>query len=168
MSTPEHTEVTKEHDERFWNRLDRDGKDGCWIYPVRSKYAVVSVGAYRESAHRVAFRLINGDIPPGMCVCHRCDNPRCVNPAHLFLGTYSDNALDRDAKKRGRNSRKTHCPKGHELSGDNLYLKKARTQRNCRSCTLLQLRGYYLRNLENRRAYFRKRSKELTLANGVA
>lgn len=57
-------------------------------------------------AHRVSFSVFKGEIPPGLCVLHRCDTPMCVNPDHLFLGTQSDNMLDMYAKNRGAATRR--------------------------------------------------------------
>lgn len=68
-------------------------------------------------AHRVAWELVKGEIPQDQCVLHRCDNPQCVNPDHLFLGSHKDNAADRDAK--GRQSPPPH-PRGEAHPGAKL------------------------------------------------
>lgn len=78
--------------------------DGCWIISrtVRPKgyYGSVTVDRRSCPAHRVAYALVYGPIPAGMEVCHDCDTPACVRPAHLFLGTHADNMRDRRAKGR--------------------------------------------------------------------
>lgn len=94
--------------ERFWSKVDKTGKNGCWIWTA-SLVGENGYGFFRISkgegcmpAHRYSYTLSNGVIPKGMLVCHTCDNPQCVNPNHLFLGTHKDNALDREAKGRGQ------------------------------------------------------------------
>jgi len=72
----------------FTGALDRDG------------YPKIKIGGTRFSAHRVSYHLHKGDIPDGLLVCHRCDNPRCINPLHLFLGTVRDNTVDASVKGR--------------------------------------------------------------------
>ena len=87
--------------ERFWARVDRRGPDECWEWQgtrISGKYGRLARDGYHVWAHRLAWELENGPIPDGLLVCHRCDNPPCCNPAHLFLGTYADNARDRDLK----------------------------------------------------------------------
>lgn len=76
--------------------------DKCllWDRSIRGGYGVVSIKNKNHFAHRLAWSLINGPIPNGMRVCHKCDNPPCFNPLHLFLGTDADNAHDRDRKNR--------------------------------------------------------------------
>ena len=84
--------------------------------------------------HRVAWEWVNGPIQEGRQVLHKCDNPPCVNPDHLFLGDHSTNMADRSVKGRHHNQKKTHCINGHELIGKNLYINKSSGQRVCKIC----------------------------------
>ena len=90
--------------DRFWSKVDKRRDDECW--PWKAGRLHFGHGAYtvkhgkQDRSHRIAWTLTNGPIPNGLCVLHRCDNPPCCNPAHLFLGTKTDNAKDRDSKNR--------------------------------------------------------------------
>ena len=92
---------------RLWEYIDRTGgPDACWPY-TGGKYGIgygfFSIGAgKRWPAHRIAWQVTHGVIPYGKFVCHRCDNPPCCNPAHLFLGTPKENMQDMLTKERGR------------------------------------------------------------------
>lgn len=93
--------------ERFNSKVDRSGECHSWTGSlVTNGYGAFYWGGRLRTAHRVAWEIVNGPIPAGMCVCHHCDNPRCVNVAHLFLGTNRDNVADRVAKKRTWNGRR--------------------------------------------------------------
>lgn len=89
----------------FMVRVDPQ-PNGCWFWRGNintNGYGLFALyGQRRIGAHRAAWELTRGPIPQGMIVCHRCDNPRCVNPEHLFIGTHLDNARDRVSKGRGR------------------------------------------------------------------
>lgn len=98
-------EALCDSDRRFWSRLDKSAGDGaCWLWTgaksKRAGYGVIRIHGKLFGTHRVAYALTNGPIPRGMCVCHACDVRLCCNPAHLWLGTKSDNAKDRHAKGR--------------------------------------------------------------------
>lgn len=89
--------------DRFWRKVDQSGD--CWLWmgsrhPQGHGYSVIPGTGRVTYAHRVAWMLTHGDIPPGLEVCHKCDNPPCVRPDHMFLGTHLDNMRDSAAKKR--------------------------------------------------------------------
>ena len=125
-------------------QLTRQGIDGCVEWPrgrSRSGYGQLrSEDRTPWLAHRLAWTLTNGPIPDGLLVCHRCDNPPCVNPEHLFLGTHVDNMRDMVQKGRRQGASgnavvaqaKTHCPAGHPYDLKNTYWHNR--SRHCRSC----------------------------------
>lgn len=94
------------HAKRFWSKVDRISDEACW--PWRGStvppwgYGKLTIRGHGQRAHRVSYELAYGPIPKGLFVCHKCDNPGCVNPKHLFLGTHSDNM--RDCVRKGRHS----------------------------------------------------------------
>ncbi len=88
----------------FWSKVDKTlGPAHCWPWiGAKNKrgYGVTSINWKQVTAHRLAFFYNSGQSIDGLCVCHRCDNPPCCNPEHLFLGTNADNTRDRDEKGR--------------------------------------------------------------------
>lgn len=95
--------------ERLWTKVDKSGE--CWNWTGRTHrfgYGEITFNGEKQGTHRVAWVLANGPIPTGLSVLHRCDNPRCVRPDHLFLGTQTDN--QRDMREKGRHIKGSRHP----------------------------------------------------------
>ncbi len=121
-------------------------KGSCWLWggaKNRKGYGMVSKKFFggQQYVHRVSYLQAIGFIPPGILVCHHCDTPSCLNPEHLFLGTNSENQIDSVKKGRHWSTRKTHCLKGHSLTGGNLYVCP-RGFRECKTCRRASVRRH--------------------------
>lgn len=97
--------MKKELSDLVRDRSFVDSASGCWLWslsPGQDGYGKIKIKGRTYRAHRVAWEAFNGEIPEGMLVCHKCDQPLCVNPSHLFLGTPLDNMQDKVKKGRWR------------------------------------------------------------------
>jgi HNH endonuclease len=125
----------------FFDRVTIDTETGCWNcagsamrggYP-QMRYCGKTLPASRVAA--ICWLKFTNWRDNKIFVCHKCDNPRCVNPKHLFLGSNSDNVLDAVSKGLHWQTRKTHCPKGHEYSKENTLIQGGGRRRVCRTCS---------------------------------
>lgn len=134
--------------ERFWRFVSPEPNTGCWLWDgsvdthgygqLRVKQKGSGSLAY---ATHISLAMDGRPVPPGLCACHRCDVPACVNPEHLFPGTQRDNIRDAMAKGRHRappisksgRALKSVCTNGHDMRADNLYLMR-NGFRACRAC----------------------------------
>lgn len=136
--------LSRELAQRFFARL-RIAESGCWEWTHRAKlkgYGQISIGGKHFMAHRLSYLLFVGPIPDGLFVCHRCDNPLCCNPSHLWVGSVRDNHRDMIAKNRGWRLQE-YCTKGlHRMVGENIYVTPNGGARRCRECSLARCKRY--------------------------
>lgn len=133
-------------EERFWSKVKQGAPDECWEWQASKSKGYGQLSSHKSKspykAYRLSWELANGNIPDGMEVCHKCDNPSCVNPAHLFLGTHRENMLD--AFHKGR-LRMYKWGKGENSNSAKLTMDQVRALRNdyASGMTYLQLAKKY-------------------------
>jgi len=128
--------------ERFYRHVDEGMTSPAHMdTPCHEWTGTIGTGGYGQfsldgattRAHRFAlFGVQARNVSPKIFVCHKCDNPRCVNPEHLYAGSRCDNEQDKVARGRHPEHKKTHCPQGHEYSQENTRVTGNR--RYCRAC----------------------------------
>lgn len=130
---------------RFESYVDRQGADECWPWrgkPNRKGYGSLSIDNRVRRATHIALILDGRPRPsPKHGACHSCDNPPCVNPAHLWWGTQRDNLRDAAAKGRTQSGPRPHCKRNHPMAGDNLGIDRS-GYRYCRACLRLRAAKY--------------------------
>lgn len=145
--------------ERFEKKFEKT--EGCWEWKA-AKLKKFGYGRLRffdkgkwthKYAHVVSWIIYRGEIEPGKLVLHKCDNPKCVNPSHLYLGDHLRNIHDILDRNRNHNKNKKLCKFGHELSGVNLGITKSGA-RFCKECRRRYASDHRKRNPEYWRRYY--------------
>ena len=134
----------------FWKNVSGSNPNECWLWTGSTAgriYGYFKVNGKKWIASRYAFTLIKGEIPAGMFVCHTCDNPKCVNPNHLFLGTAKDNAYD--CIHKGRATFQNHELKPKNL-GNTIYAQKLNLEKANHIRSLFNTGRYTRRELSSK------------------
>lgn len=139
----------KSPSERFVEKYIPEPNSGCWLWSAAVSshgYGVFYDGERLRPAHRMSYELFVGPIPDALQIDHLCRVRSCVNPAHLEPVTQQENFRRGEGKfiTAKVNGAKTHCPKGHPYSGDNLYMEPS-GGRGCRACRRESARRFIAR-----------------------
>ncbi|MFJ2961202.1 HNH endonuclease signature motif containing protein [Streptomyces collinus] len=129
--------------DRLWSGFTQD-ENGCWIWNLRrypTGYGRFFLGAQATYTHRIMHMIFTGPIAAGMHTDHLCRVRECCNPEHLEIVTPRENILRSPITQAAINASKTHCKRGHPLSGDNLHITEA--GRQCRTCAVTAARERY-------------------------
>lgn len=153
QSTPKEARTpAPRHSRDFWDFVDQTHRNGCWLWlgpRDRAGYGRWSSAkdGERGLAHRISLARVSAPEDPNLFACHHCDNPPCVNPAHLYWGTVQDNTRDMVTRKgvHNKGAYATHCNRGHELQGANLRVVGKDDARKCRTCDNSRAREYAAR-----------------------
>ncbi len=131
-----HPQFTTKDAERFWSKVDAAGD--CWLWTARCDrqgYGTFKWNGQWHFAHRIAYEMLVGPIPPNMTLDHLCRTHNCINPDHLQVTTLRENIL-RGYGLSAQRARRTHCPQGHPYDAGNTYTW--RCMRQCRTCNRLR------------------------------
>jgi len=134
----------------FFKNVSMGPESKCWDWLgaiSRKGYGQFKYTNTMKSPHRISYEFFNGPFSSALHVLHKCDNPKCVNPRHLFLGTNQDNVDDKMRKGRHQSSSQTHCKSGHEFNEENTIRSKRSDgtknyRRSCRKCNNISKKKY--------------------------